>query len=162
MNTRLLLGALAVGVLVPGAGRIAAARRAYPSSVVKHGEYLVNALAGCSRCHTPRKGGEFDNSRFMAGGTEFKSEAGVVSAFNLTPDSDTGLGKWTDKQIIDAMAKGVDKDGNNLMPPMPRYDRVTPADMRAIVAYLRSLKPIHNPIPKRQRATAPAATAPGK
>jgi mono/diheme cytochrome c family protein len=126
---------------------------------VQHGEYLVNALASCGHCHTPLKRGRPDASRTMAGGTEFKGNWGVSYAANLTPDRETGLGEWTDQQIIRAIRNGIDDNGEKLTPPMPyaNYHRITDRDIRDIVAYLRSLKAVRNQVPETHPAREPSA-----
>src|SRR5262249_46206690 len=69
---------------------------------------------------------------------------------NITPDDDTGIGKWTDEQIIDSIRNGKRPDGTVIGPPMPIgfYRNMSDADARAIVAYLRSVKPIHHKVEK--------------
>jgi mono/diheme cytochrome c family protein len=72
-----------------------------------------------------------------------------VFGSNLTPDLETGIGKWTDEQIMRAIREGVRPDGSMIGPPMPfdMYRRIADEDMLAIVAYLRSLPPVSNPVP---------------
>jgi hypothetical protein len=75
---------------------------------------------------------------------------GVSFARNLTPDIATGLGSWTPEMFIKAMRTGKDMgEGRNILPPMPWFDiaPMTDHDLRAIFAYLRSLKPIENAVP---------------
>ena len=69
---------------------------------------------------------------------------GTLVASNITPDPDTGLGKWTDGEIIRAIREGVDRDGNALFPIMPysHFRNMSEEDAQAIVAYLRSLPPL--------------------
>ena len=149
---------LAACVCALGLAMASPARRAAPSrSVVARGEYLVNAVAGCGHCHTPRKGEALDKTRWLAGGTEFKSPTGTNYSRNLTPDRETGLGKWTEKQFVQAMRKGLSPDRGELMPPMPLYDRITSPDLHAMWSYLRTVKPIRNKVPARQ----PAQEQPG-
>jgi hypothetical protein len=86
------------------------------------------------------------------GGSEVGFEMpglGVFYGPNLTPDKDTGLGSWTDQQVIDAMQKGVRPDGRMLAPVMPwrALAVLTPDDTKALVAYLRSLPPVKNKVP---------------
>lgn len=153
MKARILLVSGALCALVFGAGQwLEGSQRPRPRRLVERGEYLVNALANCGRCHTPLKDDHPDKSRWMSGGNEFKGKWGTSYAANLTPDRETGLGKWTDRQIIRAIRQGVEDDGEKLMPPMPVYSRITNRDIRAIVAYLRSLKPVRNRVPKPQPA----------
>jgi mono/diheme cytochrome c family protein len=74
---------------------------------------------------------------------------GEVTAPNLTPDTDTGLGRWSDDEIGRAIREGVDRDGNTLFPLMPygHYRHLSDEDLASIVVYLRSLAPVRNPLP---------------
>jgi mono/diheme cytochrome c family protein len=75
---------------------------------------------------------------------------GVSFARNLTPDTATGLGSWTPEMFIKAMRTGKDMgEGRNILPPMPwpSLAQTTDGDLRAIFAYLKSLKPIENAVP---------------
>jgi mono/diheme cytochrome c family protein len=118
---------------------------------VERGKYLVT-LGGCNDCHTPGSfTGHPDMKRTLAG-----SEVGfaipglgVFPARNLTPDKETGLGNWTTEQIIAAFTTGKRPDGRLLAPVMPymAFSKLTPEDVKAIVAYLQSLPPIHNEVP---------------
>jgi len=118
---------------------------------VARGKYLVT-LGGCNDCHTPGAFlGKPDFSRSLAG-----SEVGfaipglgVFAGPNLTPDNETGLGKWTDDQIIAAITAGTTPEGRRLAPIMPyaALSHLTSDDAHAIVAYLRSLPPVKNAAP---------------
>lgn len=137
---------------------------------IKQGEYLTK-IAGCEICHTPYKSeyndlpnlapediqvlsinehDALDTDRLLAGGRVFDlGPLGFVMSRNLTPDPETGLGEWTDEEIKTAIRTGVSRDGRQLFPLMPYrvYNQMAEADLDAIVAYLRSLKPIENLIP---------------
>ena len=118
---------------------------------VERGKYLVN-IAGCNDCHTPGYFlGKPDMARFL-GGSEVGFEIpglGVFHGPNLTPDKETGLGGWTDAQILAALQKGTRPDGRMLAPIMPwhAFANLTPQDAQAIVAFLRSLPPVKNKVP---------------
>jgi mono/diheme cytochrome c family protein len=121
------------------------------SAQVKRGHYLVE-LAGCGHCHTPGHfRGREDTSRELAGGdVGFEVPgAGTYVGPNLTPDIETGLGKWTDKQVATAIRGGVRPDGRVLSPvmPWPEFSHMSDADLKAIIAYLRALPPIVNKVP---------------
>lgn len=77
---------------------------------------------------------------------------GVLFSSNITPDSATGIGSWTDDEIARAIALGIRKNGDTLFPIMPyyEYNKMSKEDIYAIVAYLRTLKPIPNKIPERK------------
>jgi cytochrome c oxidase cbb3-type subunit 2 len=119
---------------------------------VKRGEYLVETI-GCAVCHS-----SYDARRRMtpgtrlAGGTIVRIEPwGDFPAGNLTPDKQTGLGNWTDDEVKRAITKGILKDGTRLLPfPMdwPSYSTMTPSDLDAMIAYLRSLPPIRHAVPR--------------
>lgn len=136
-------------------------------ALVKRGAYLVNGPAACANCHTPRNP-DFSLKQGMdfAGGFELVDPAFHVFTANITPDPDTGIGKWTDEQIIKAIREGVDPEGHVIFPPMPvpTYNNMSDDDVKAIVAYLRTLKPIHNEVPEStwnipQQAMPPAKGA---
>jgi mono/diheme cytochrome c family protein len=119
-------------------------------TTVERGKYLVT-LASCTDCHTPGFFfGKPDMARFL-GGSEVGFEIpglGVFVGPNLTPDKETGLGNWTDEQIVAAMQKGHRPDGRVLAPIMPwnALASLTQEDALAIVAYLRSLPPVKNKV----------------
>ena len=112
------------------------------SDAVKYGGYLV-AMGHCMDCHTPMVKGQLDMSRMGAGGRTFDGPFGQSLSRNLTPGT-AGLSNWQDAQIERAIRTGVDREGNRLKPPMAydSYKNVNAEDMRAVVAYLRSLKPL--------------------
>jgi mono/diheme cytochrome c family protein len=118
---------------------------------VARGKYLVT-LASCNDCHTPGYFlGKPDFSRTL-GGSDVGFTIPGLGAFvgpNLTPDKETGLGNWTDDQIISAITAGATPDGRRLAPIMPyaALSHLTSDDAHAIVAYLRSLPPVKNAVP---------------
>jgi len=120
-------------------------------AAVARGKYLVT-LGGCQDCHTPGHFfGKPDMTRAL-GGSEVGFEIPGLGTFygpNLTPDKATGLGGWTDAQIIAALQTGMRPDGRMLAPIMPwrALAALTKADAQAIVAYLRSLPPVSNKVP---------------
>jgi mono/diheme cytochrome c family protein len=119
--------------------------------LVARGKYLVNGPALCANCHTPR-GADLRPvmSKFLSGGEKFTSPVFVTYSRNITPDKDTGIGTWSDAQIIRAMREGFTKEGKTLGPPMPfeMLNKMSDDDARAIVAYLRTAKPMHNEVPE--------------
>ncbi len=120
-------------------------------AAVARGKYLVT-LGGCQDCHTP---GHFFGKPDMAralGGSEVGFDIPGLGTFygpNLTPDKETGLGKWTDAQVMAAIQTGVRPDGRVLAPIMPWRSLavLTDQDAAAVVAYLRSLPPVANKVP---------------
>jgi mono/diheme cytochrome c family protein len=117
---------------------------------VARGKYLVT-IGGCSDCHTPGTFlGKPDMSKFLGGSdVGFAIPGlGVFAGANLTPDKATGLGNWTDDQIITAITTGKRPDGRILAPIMPykALASLTKADAKAIVAYLRSIPAVQNKV----------------
>jgi hypothetical protein len=143
---------------------------------IKRGEYLVQ-LGGCSDCHTPKKmggrGPEDDLTRFLAGHpqdenlppppylppgpwsattaglTAWSGPWGISYASNLTPDTNTGLGIWTEEMFIRAMRTGKHYGASrDILPPMPwqNLSKLTGEDLKAIFAYLRSIPPVRNQV----------------
>jgi mono/diheme cytochrome c family protein len=118
---------------------------------VERGKYLVT-LGGCNDCHTPGYFfGKPDMARFLAGsevGFEIPG-LGVFHGPNLTPDQDTGLGKWSSEEIVTAITKGQRPDGRVLAPIMPwhAFASLTPEDATAIAAFLKSLPTVNNKVP---------------
>jgi mono/diheme cytochrome c family protein len=133
-----------------------AAPGAEPAAEVARGEYLV-AIMECAGCHTTGAlRGQRRQDRHLAGsevGLGYEDAEGRPAAVyppNLTPDPETGLGDWTDEQILNAFRYGQRPDGRLLSPamPWPAYgSRLTEADALAIVVYLRSLPPVHYRVP---------------
>jgi mono/diheme cytochrome c family protein len=118
---------------------------------VKRGEYLVTIM-DCTGCHTPGAlRGQPDVARNLAGsdvGFEIPG-LGIFYPPNLTPDRETGLGAWSEAEIVQAVRTGTRPDGRILVPVMPyhNYARLTDADAQALSGYLKSLKPIRNKAP---------------
>lgn len=107
----------------------------------------MNGPAVCSNCHatrnpdmTIREGMEF------AGGFRLIDPAFEVVAANITPDPETGIGAWTDAQIKAALTEGRTPSGGHVSPfmPVPWFRNVTPEDLDAIIAYLRTIPPVVN------------------
>jgi mono/diheme cytochrome c family protein len=119
---------------------------------LQRGEILAYT-SGCHDCHTP---GTFygapDFERQLSGSElGWQGPWGVTYARNLTPDPETGLGTWTDDEIIRALRSGVRKDGSPILPPMPwqNFARMPAEDMSALIAYLRSVPAVKHAPPER-------------
>jgi mono/diheme cytochrome c family protein len=120
-----------------------------PADPVAKGAYLASTLGHCIECHTPMKGAQRDfEHRLGAGGFELSGPWGVAITANITPDKETGIGAWSDAEIIKAITEGLRPDGSRLGPPMAfaYYRNIRAEDLKALVAYLRSLKPIKNAV----------------
>jgi mono/diheme cytochrome c family protein len=119
---------------------------------LERGTYLMRSIVACGNCHTP-KGPQGDVPDMeLAGGVTFQEDVFTAVSPNITPDRDTGVGKWTGAQIIAAIREGKRPDGTIIGPPMPiaLYRGMSDEDVSAIVAYLRSVKPIANKTAKSQ------------
>jgi mono/diheme cytochrome c family protein len=118
-------------------------------ALIKRGDYLVNTIMTCGNCHTP-KGPQGDiMAKAFSGGLSWDEPPFKVTAPNITQDKETGIGKWTDAEIKHLLRTGQRPDGMQIAMVMPTgfYDIITERDMNAIVAYLRTLKPIENTVP---------------
>ncbi len=144
MNKRTILGLL-TGLAIAAQPALAA------DDAVARGKYLV-AVGGCTDCHTAGSlMGQPDMAHFLGGSNVGFSipGLGVFVGPNLTSDKETGLGGWTDEQVVTAITTGVRPDGRKLAPSMPYMNlaALTHDDALAIVAYLKSLPPVKNKVP---------------
>jgi mono/diheme cytochrome c family protein len=127
---------------------------AMADSPVERGDYLVNTILACGNCHTPRDAsGKPIEDKALSGGRPFSTPAFVVTTSNITPDVETGIGGWSDADIKRALIEGVRPEHHRLagvplaaIMPANFYKALLPEDLDAIVAYLRSVKPVHNEI----------------
>lgn len=117
---------------------------------VERGKYLV-ALMGCNDCHTPGYFFGKPDMAHMLSGSEVAFEVPGLGAFagpNLTPDKETGLGDWSEDQIVAALQTGERPDGRELAPPMPwrAFAQMSEEDARAIARYLKTLPAVSNKV----------------
>ena len=130
---------------------------------VERGKYLVEVIGACGNCHTPKgPSGELPG-KHMAGGFSIKEAFGEAITPNITPHQETGIGRWTDTEIIRAIREGKGRDGRTLGPPMPYwlYRQLSDGDVKAIVAYLRTLPAINSKAaPSRYSIALPASWGP--
>jgi mono/diheme cytochrome c family protein len=149
-HRRVLLGIATLAAALIFTGSLTALG-APDRKAVERGKYLVT-LGGCMDCHTPGYFfGKPDLARFL-GGSEVGFEIpglGVFHGPNLTPDKETGLGTWSEQDIVAALTTGRRPDGRELAPIMPwrALASLTPTDAKAIAAYLKSLPPVRNKVP---------------
>ena len=165
-------------VLVLAAIALATAASAQEGDKLARGKYLVT-VAGCNDCHTPWKmganGPEPDMTRMLSGhpekmalppapkpqgpwivaaaatNTAWSGPWGVSYTANLTPDKETGLGKWTLRNFMETIRTGRHMGrGREILPPMPipMYKHFNDQDLEAIYAYLQSIPPIRNKVPE--------------
>ncbi len=135
-----LVGAAALGLSAATAA----------DSQVERGKYLVSTI-GCGDCHTAGTFlGKPDMAHPLAGSDVGFTIPGMGAFFgpNLTPDKKTGLGDWTEDQIVAAVTTGVRPDGRKLAPIMPymNFANMTAGDAKAVAAYLKSLPPIERAV----------------
>jgi mono/diheme cytochrome c family protein len=116
---------------------------------------MINA-AGCADCHTPMEKGEAIEGMEFAGGMEFRIPPGTVRAMNITPDSESGIGSWTEEMFVQRFRAYTDSvyvdkplgptEFNSIM-PWRMYAGMTDQDLRAIYAYLmHDVKPVRNAV----------------
>ena len=129
---------------------VASVGGAFAQSPLERGTYLMSSIVACGNCHTPQTPNGPAPGQELAGGTRFDEGFGVAFASNITPDPDNGIGKWTDAQIAAAIREGKRPDGTTIGPPMPiaLYRGMSDDDVKAIIAYLRSVKPVANKVAK--------------
>jgi mono/diheme cytochrome c family protein len=116
-----------------------------------HGRYLVETIAGCGNCHTPHlPDGSLDPNMSFAGAFVIEEPNFRAYAKNITPDMETGIGSWTEEQIVNAIRNAQRPDGKFLGPPMSFawYKRMSDTDAYAIAAYLKTVRPIRNVVPE--------------
>jgi hypothetical protein len=144
-----------------GSGSAAPEAPAPDPKLVERGGYLTNLL-GCPFCHMPMGPRGPDFSRAFAGGMEVPEKFGTWRAPNITQHKGSGIGAWTDEQIIAAIREGVRPDGSKLFPIMPylNYNRMTDDDAKAIVAFLRTVPAIDNVVAPNKDLKLPQIPAP--
>ena len=132
-------------------------------ALIERGEYLVNGIMTCNHCHTPKDkaGNPLMERRFAGGSQRFDELTFAASGSNITQDTETGIGKWSDADIRRALTQGVRPNGVTLAFVMPYsfYKVLTPRDLDAVVAYLRTATPIRAavtpPLYKWEQVTYP-------
>jgi cytochrome c553 len=140
------------GILV-GAALVAASFSAWAETPLERGTYLMQSIVACGNCHTPKgPTGEVPGMELAGGFAIPDNELGNIVVPNITSDPETGIGKWTDAQIITAIREGKRPDGSIIGPPMPIqfYRNMSDNDAKAIVAYLRQVEPVKNTPTKSQ------------
>ena len=148
---RMRCRALFVTLLLSGAWAGAQA----PTPAVERGRYLVESILACGNCHTAKSPtGEPIARRNLAGGLSFSPPPFIGVASNITPDRETGIGAWSDDEIKRAIVKGVRPDHGRLASTQLAvvmatsfFKALTPSDLDAVVAYLRSIPVVRNEAP---------------
>ncbi|WP_128544681.1 c-type cytochrome [Larkinella soli] len=168
MNRIFLLTAFALPVVLaccvrpkaysPQTGRIQTISLENSPARMERGRYLANHVAVCMDCHSRRDytrlAGPLVPGTLGGGGEEFGKNFGLPGTYyakNITPFA---LKDWSDSEVLLAMTTGVSKNGKPLFPLMPylNYGRMDESDAKAIVAYLRTLEPVNNPVPASKPA----------
>jgi len=136
---RLMLGLVAAALVTSSA---------MAQSAVERGGYLVNTIMTCANCHSPKGPPAAVAGKDYSGGLRFDEPPFDVTAPNITPDKETGIGNWTDAQIKTMLLTGKNPHGIQEAEVMPTafYPILTPGDLDGIVAYLRSLTPVKNKV----------------
>lgn len=175
MAARMLHAAVAAVLSVAVAGATSAQPAAAPAdgalangalpdaALLERGRYLVEVVAICGACHTTRgPGGAPMAGMEQAGGRVFEERGFRAVAPNITPDPETGIGRWTDAQLASAIRDGRRPDGSTIGAPMPveSYRGIADRDLAAMVAYLRAIPPLRHVVAERSRYAAPP-TPPG-
>lgn len=141
----------AIGVVL-GCAMAAVAGGAEPTvaeTLLERGDYLVNGIANCGNCHSPHHQDGTLSGPALSGGDAIFGEGFTAYPPNITPDRGTGLGGWTEDQIVVALREGRTPSGASLRPPMPVpfYRAMSDRDAHAIAVYLRSLAPVEHTVP---------------
>jgi mono/diheme cytochrome c family protein len=140
MSSDLLRAALVICLLSVWAPTAEAQGTPTTAAEIARGKYVFGATGGCG-CHTPPKG------QINAGGRRYDGAFGTVHSTNITPDKQTGIGTWTDEQIITAIRLGRRPNGERLLPvhPFPIFNGMAEDDLRALVTFLRTTPPVNRP-----------------
>ncbi len=141
---RIVLRAVAIAAVI-------APVYAQAETLLERGTYLVQGIVACGNCHTPQGPDGPVEGMELAGQFLIEVE-GAFTAYapNITPDRETGIGNWTDEQIATVIREGRRPDGSIVGPPMPieLYRDISDRDVAAIVAYLRTVPPVRNGVPR--------------
>lgn len=155
------VAATAVAVVLGLATGTVALAQPTDASRLERGRYLVEVVAFCGACHTTRgPQGQLVAGMEQAGGRVFEERGLRAVAPNITQDPETGIGRWTDAQIAEAIRNGRRPDGSLIGPPMPveSYRGISDRDLAAMVAYLRTVPPVRHAV--TERSHYPFALAP--
>ena len=136
-----------------------------PSDKIAHGRYLVQARAMCFSCHSADFAKIDDlaperSAGYLGGGNSMPDMNGrIVKTSNITPDPETGIGKWTEDEFVRAVRFGVRPDNTVVVYPMVPFPELSDDESRAIYAYLRTVPPIKNAVARPEVITPAGADA---
>jgi mono/diheme cytochrome c family protein len=138
----------AMGVVMGAALAGAASAQSAQADLVKRGDYLVNGIMTCGNCHSPKGPPAVTAGKDFSGGLSWDEPPFKVTAPNITPDKETGIGNWTDAEIKTVMRTGIRPNGVHVAMIMPTgfYHIMTDRDLDAVVAYLHTIKPVSNKV----------------
>jgi mono/diheme cytochrome c family protein len=145
----IVVAGVAAGFAVAWRPAIAAieppAPQSFDAALVRRGRDLA-AIGNCNDCHTVRGG------KVFAGGLPVPTPFGTIFSSNITPDAETGIGRWPEAAFRRAMRSGVDRDGQHLYPTFPydHFTNVSDEDDQALYAYLMTRQPVHAPARENQ------------
>jgi mono/diheme cytochrome c family protein len=130
-----------------GGAAVETAAPAPDEALINAGKRIA-AMGGCALCHTPFGPNGPDMAKMWGGGLEVPEAFGTWRSPNISQDKKTGIGAWTDEQIAAAIREGLRPDGSRMFPimPYPFFNRMTDADVKALVAYLRTVPAIENTV----------------
>jgi len=135
--------------LFPFAALLLSVAPAVAETALERGAYLVEGIGACGTCHARPGQESADIPGDLAGGIRFRLRGRVAYAANITPDVETGIGSWTDQDIVRALRRGRRPNGSRIGGmPFELYSRISDRDAFAIAAYLRSLKPVRQTVPR--------------
>lgn len=124
---------------------------AQDDALMVRGKYLAEGVVACANCHIARDhNGRPLTDKGLSGGMLFDENAFQAYAPNITPDPETGIGKWTDAQLANAIREGIRPDGSLIGPPMPIsfYRTMSDTDLAAIIVYLKAQPPVRHIVTK--------------
>jgi cytochrome c2 len=161
----LAISVAVLSIMLPQIAEPRNLRIAATADVMDRGEYLFNSVLGCPVCHSERDWssigappmppigagrpcGESDQSPL--GLAEAGGFPGTICFRNITSDKETGIGEWTDGEVMRALREGIDRDGNAMFPIMPYfiYAALSDDDTKAVIAHVRTLPPVNRPLPE--------------
>jgi mono/diheme cytochrome c family protein len=141
----------------------AAARSVLAETPLERGAYLVEGIANCGNCHAPQEPSGAVPLTSLSGGPAIVSRVFTAYPPNITPDRESGIGTWTEDQLVIALREGRTPDGRTLRPPMPVafYRGISDGDIHAIAAYVLSRRPVAGKAPQSHyKGPAPASFGP--
>lgn len=151
-------------ILLVSAALVATFHATRAETLLERGDYLVNAVMNCDGCHTSRPAPGAPAARFAGGAQTWDTPWYTVKGTNITPDPETGIGSWSDDDIKRLMRDGIRPNGVPVAVQMPYvfYKIMTPRDLDAVVAYVKTVPPVRHEVPlPNYKAELPVELVPG-